>query len=85
MSLPDLSHLAHSNTLIRVRVTPKAAANRIDTDDTGALRIYVTPAPTDGKATTAVQKLLAKAMGIARTRLVLQHGAHSRDKVFRVE
>ena len=80
----DLSALAVTGTHIAVRVTPKASANRL-TYDNGALRAYVTTVPEDGKATAAVLKLLARALGIAPTRLTLIRGATARDKVFLVE
>jgi uncharacterized protein len=80
----DLSALAVPGTQIAVRVTPKASANRLTYDD-GALRAYVTTVPVDGKATAAVVKLLARALGIAPTRLTLIRGATARDKVFVVE
>lgn len=80
----DLSHLAVSGTEISVRVTPKASRNAIETKD-GQIRIYVTTVPEGGKATAAVQKLLAKAMGVAKTRLTLIRGTSSRDKVFRLD
>jgi uncharacterized protein YggU (UPF0235/DUF167 family) len=80
----DLTYLAIAGTEIAVRVTPKAAANRIAVED-GAIRVYVTTVPEDGKATAAVVKLLAKAMGVAKSRLTLVRGATARDKVFRVD
>ncbi|HGG04867.1 MAG TPA: DUF167 domain-containing protein [Aliiroseovarius sp.] len=77
------SHLAQSGRDIAVRVTPKAARNRIEECETG-LRIYVTCVPEDGKANKAVTKLLAQALGVAKSRLNLTRGASSRDKVFRL-
>ncbi|WP_205965451.1 DUF167 domain-containing protein [Pseudorhodobacter turbinis] len=71
-------------TEFSVRVTPKAARNTITTDN-DQIRVYVTTVPEDGKATAAVIKLLAKALGVAKSRLVLVRGATSRDKVFRLE
>ena len=64
-------------------MTPKASRNTIVAED-GAIRVYVTCVPEDGKANAEVQKLLAKALGVARSRLVLVRGATARDKVFRV-
>jgi uncharacterized protein YggU (UPF0235/DUF167 family) len=84
MANPDLGALAISGSEISVRVTPKAAHSRVVYED-GALRIYVTTVPEDGKATAAVQKLLAKALGVAKTRLVLIRGQTARDKVFRLD
>lgn len=82
---PDLSHLAREGHEIAVRVTPRAGRNAIVVDDTGAIGIRVTAPPEDGKANAAVQKLLAKAMGVAKSRLMLVRGASSRDKVFRLD
>jgi uncharacterized protein (TIGR00251 family) len=83
MADPDLTHLAQVGTEISVRVTPKASRNAIKSED-GALRVYVTTVPEDGKANAAVVKLLSKAVGVPKSRLELVRGHTSRDKVFRV-
>lgn len=75
--------MAHEGAEIAVRVTPKASRNAVVQDDSG-LRVYVTTVPKGGKATAEVQKLLAKALGVPKSRLELIRGATSRDKVFRV-
>ena len=80
----DLCHLAVPGTRFEVRVTPKAAANRIALDAGGAIRVYVTTVPEGGKANAAVIALLAKAIGIPRSRLELLRGETSREKAFRV-
>lgn len=82
--MTDLTHLALEGTEILVRVTPKASRNAIKPEG-DQIRIYVTTAPEGGKANDAVRKLLAKAMGIAKSRLTLIRGQTSRDKVFRVD
>lgn len=82
--MTDLSHLAQPGAEIAVRVTPRASRNAVLVDGE-MLRVTVTVVPEDGKANAAVIKLLAKALGIAKSRLVLIQGATSRDKVFRVE
>ena len=51
----------------------------------GPRHLTIMLVPEGGKANAAVQKLLAKALGIAKSRLVLVRGATARDKVFRVE
>ncbi len=79
----DLSHLALDGAEIAVRVTPKASRDRIVAEE-GQIRVYVTTVPEDGKANAAVQKLLAKALGIPKSRLTLIRGQTSRDKVFRI-
>lgn len=77
------AHLTTPGTEIQVRVTPKASRNMVKLED-GEIRVYVTTVPEGGKATAAVQKLLAKSLGIAKTRLELVRGQTSRDKLFRV-
>lgn len=84
MSLPDLSHLATPGAHVTVRVTPKAAANGIVLRD-GQIRVNVTVAPEGGRANAAVQKLLAKAMGVRKSRLTLVRGQIARDKTFSVD
>lgn len=83
MDLPDLSDLAHPGARIALRVTPRASRARLVRDG-DTLRAYVTVVPEGGKANTAVQKLLAKALGIAPSRLTLVSGQTSRDKLFEV-
>lgn len=78
-----LSELAVAGAMIAVQVTPKASSNRI-TYDGEQIRVYVTTVPEGGKATKEVVKLLANALGVAKSRLELQRGAVSRDKVFRL-
>ncbi|MBZ0123146.1 MAG: DUF167 domain-containing protein [Roseovarius sp.] len=84
MTLPDLSHLARPGATVAVRVTPRAATNAIVLRD-GAIRVAVTAAPEGGKANAAVQKLLAKALGVPKSRLRLIRGESARDKVFSVD
>lgn len=82
--MTDLSHLAESGARIALRVTPRARRNAISVEN-GAIRVHVTAPPEDGKANEAVVRLLAKAMGVARSRLVLLRGASARDKLFRLD
>lgn len=82
--MTELSHLAKSGAEIALRVTPKASRNQIVAGEEG-LRAYVTVVPEDGKANEAVVKLLAKALGVAKSRLTLIRGQTSRDKVFRLD
>lgn len=84
MSTPDLSDLSAPGTIIPVRATPKASRTRIEREG-NALRIYVTAAPDKGKANEAIRKILAKALGVAKSDLTLLRGDTARDKLFRVE
>ena len=82
-TLPDLTHLAVPGTEIAVRVTPRAGREAIEPGD--PLRIRVTAPPEDGKANDSVRRLLARALGVAPTRLTLIRGATARDKLFRLD
>lgn len=69
----------------RVRVTPKASRNSITEEIVEGERFFkvaVTTVPEGGKATADVTKLLAKHLGVAKSRLILVSGAKSRDKIF---
>ena len=81
--MTDLSYLARPGAEIAVRVTPRASRDRIEVEE-GAIRVYVTVVPEDGKANARVQALLAKALGLAKRRLTLVRGQTARDKVFRI-
>jgi uncharacterized protein YggU (UPF0235/DUF167 family) len=82
--MEDWSDLAVPGTVIAVRVTPGARVARIERAGAG-LRVWVTVPPEGGRATAAVAEAVAKALGIAKSRIVLVRGAASRDKLFRVE
>ena len=82
--MTDLRHLAQAGAEFALRVTPKASRNEIVVGEDG-LRVYVTVVPEGGKANAAVVKLLAKALGVAKSRLTLVRGETARDKVFRLD
>lgn len=73
---------------LNVRVTPKAAANRIKVehlaDGSQLIRVYVTTVPEDGKANREVIKLLAKQLGLPKSSLTITHGLTSKDKVIKI-
>lgn len=81
----DLTHLAISGSEYHLRVVPRAGRDAIEMTDEGKLQVRVTAPPEDGKANKAVQKLLAKSLGVAPSRLELLRGATSRDKVFKLD
>ncbi|MBQ4070484.1 MAG: DUF167 domain-containing protein [Alphaproteobacteria bacterium] len=69
---------------INVRVIPRAKLNRVEVQPDGTLRVHTTTAPTDGKATNDVIKMLAEHYGVPKTSIKLVRGATSRDKVFEI-
>jgi uncharacterized protein (TIGR00251 family) len=69
--------------IINVRVTPKAKQNLIKPDG-DILRVYITAAPTDGKANQAVIKLLAAHFNVAKSNIKIIRGDTSKDKVIEI-
>ncbi len=69
---------------MRVRLTPKAAAERIGgvhpVAGGVALKVRVTAPPEDGRANDALIALLAKAWRIPKTSIALIAGAANRNK-----
>ena len=86
--MSDIDWKAQCGDTLRVRVTPKASRERIvsemQTDGSVLLRVYVTCVPEDGKANKAVIALLAKALGVAKSRVVITHGLTDRNKIIHI-
>ena len=80
----SLAQLAIPGATLQVRVTPNARANKVEME-AEAIKVSVTATPSDGKANSAVIKLLSKALGVPKSRLTLVRGHTSRHKVFRVD
>ncbi len=82
-SLDDFGDILH------VRVTPKAAANRIKIEhlENGKkrIRVYVTVAPEDGKANKEVIRLLSKELGIPCSAFIIIRGLKTRDKIIQIK
>ncbi|MCF8512025.1 MAG: DUF167 domain-containing protein [Rhodobacteraceae bacterium] len=78
------AELAVPGAEFALRVSPRARREEISRDETG-IKVAVFAPPEDGKANAAVQVLLAHALGVAKSRLVLVRGGTSREKVFRLE
>lgn len=83
MTLPDLSALAIPGARLAVRATPRARSDGLETGD--PIRIRVTAPADQGRANEAVRQLLAKALGIAPSRLTLLLGQTHRDKLFQID
>ena len=76
--------------LVEVRLTPRAAMDRIDgidllSDGTPVLKARVRAVPEKGKANDAILKLLAKALGLPSSRARLQSGDTARRKSILLE
>ncbi len=70
--------------LVRVRVQPRARREAIEGVRAGRLLVRVTAPPVGGRANEAVARLLARACGVAPSRVELVRGAGGREKTLRV-
>ena len=70
---------------LRVRVTPRAARNEVAGECDGLVLVRVTAPPEGGRANAATCKVIARALGIAPSRVTVARGAGSRQKSLRVE
>jgi uncharacterized protein (TIGR00251 family) len=73
------------DSLLRVRVTPKASRNEVLGIGEGALRLRIHAPPVEGAANQEARDFLASLLGRPRSSLSLERGQSSRDKVFRIE
>lgn len=75
---------------ISVRVTPNSARDEIagpagDNAGRSFLKVKIRAIPEDGKANRAVEKLLAKALGLPKSAVQVVTGATSRIKGVEIE
>jgi len=77
-------------TRLTVRLTPRGGADRIDGWDTDAegrpvLKARVRAAPTDGEANKALLTLIARALTVSKSDVMIARGAASRLKTLEIE
>jgi uncharacterized protein len=70
---------------LRVRVIPRAARDEITGERDGVLLMRVRAPPVDGKANAAVCRVVARALGVAPSRVEVERGAGAREKTLRIE
>jgi uncharacterized protein YggU (UPF0235/DUF167 family) len=68
-----------------VRLTPRAAADRVDGVVDGILRARVGAPAVEGAANNALIRLIAEALGVARRDVRIVAGATSRQKLVVVD
>jgi uncharacterized protein len=71
--------------LLSIRLTPRAARERIVAGPDGACSAHVTAPPVEGAANEALCRLVAKAAGVPPSRVSVVRGHRSRLKVVRIE
>lgn len=79
----------HDGIELRIRVTPKGGADRIDgtarlADGTDVLVARVKAAPEKGAANAAIERLIGRSLGVAPTRVSIVSGHKARLKTVHV-
>lgn len=73
------------NTIIPVRITPRAQKNEIsELMEDGTVKIRLTAPPIDGKANKALVDFLSDILNVRRSRIEIISGMKSRDKRVRI-
>ena len=70
---------------LRVRLTPRGGRDEVRLLDDGSLAVRVAAPPVEGRANEALRKAVAKALGVAPSRVTLVRGERSREKTLNVE
>ncbi len=79
-----------NGVVLRIRLTPAGGADRVDgvaVDSAGDphIKARVRAAPEDGKANAALETMLAKALGVAKSAVRVERGATARIKSVAVD
>jgi uncharacterized protein YggU (UPF0235/DUF167 family) len=72
-------------TLLTIRLTPRAARERLAAGPDGAYVAHVTAPPVEGAANEALRRLVARAARVAPARVTVVRGHRGRQKVVRVD
>jgi hypothetical protein len=70
---------------LRVRLTPRGGADRIEGAVDGVLRVRVAAAPVDGAANDALCRLLARELRVPPSAVEVVAGATARTKLVEVD
>ena len=68
-----------------MRLQPRASSSRITGEKDGVIQIRVTAPPVDGEANAALEKLVAKKLGIAKSKVKVVKGETSREKLLEID
>lgn len=71
--------------ILEVLVQPRSKKDEIVGLQDGRVKIRITASPVEGKANRHLIHLLAKAFGVAKSRVLLVHGESGRSKRLRVQ
>ena len=75
--------MAHAEIAVRLRA--RGGRDAIEGFRDGRLNARVTAPPLEGRANRALRRLIARRVGVAPSRVTIERGERSRDKLLRVE
>ncbi|MCB1646059.1 MAG: YggU family protein [Pseudomonadales bacterium] len=76
-------HWEGDDLLMSLRVTPRASVDSLEPEDS-VMRARIKAPPVDGKANQYLRKFLARQFGVAQSRVVIEKGETSRNKLVRI-
>ena len=68
-----------------MRLQPRASSSRITGEKDDVIQVRVTAPPVDGEANAAREKLVAKKLGIAKSKVEVVKGETSREKLLEID
>lgn len=80
----DFIRQTEDGVSIRIKLVPRAAANRVDGLHGDALKIRLNAPPVDGKANAALLRFLADALDLPLAALAITAGHTGRNKTVRI-
>lgn len=73
------------STRLEIRLKPHANSDRISLGPTGLLAIAVTSPPVDDRANEHMVRIISDRLGVAKSRIAILKGGHSRNKVVQID
>lgn len=70
---------------INVRVQPNSSQRKVEKQEYGSYKVYVTVVPENNKANKEVIELLSKELGVKKHAIEIIKGLTARNKVVRIE
>jgi len=77
-------HWEGADLLLRVRVQPRASCDEFAEVLGDQLKVRIAAPPVEGKANAHLIRFLAKTFGVPKAQVLLESGANSRNKQFRI-
>ncbi len=75
---------ANEGVMFNIRVVPRASKSWIVGEHAGALKVRISAPPVDGAANEEVVRVLAKAIGVAKSNVAIVSGYASKTKRIRI-